>query len=93
MRQIVRQRPDAGDERNDVCICIGERELDRLRRRRRLAPQDRRIHVQKSGDELSETLQRGPLDESRLKLHERLAEQPGLTLQQANERRQVAVPT
>jgi hypothetical protein len=41
MRQIVRQRPDAREQWDEVCPDIGKRELDGLRLRRRLAPQDR----------------------------------------------------
>src|SRR5215471_3276284 len=49
MRQIVRQRPDTGEERNDVWVCVRERELDRLRWRR-LTLQDRGIQVEQSAD-------------------------------------------
>ena len=92
MRQIVGQRPDAGEHWNEGCPRVGERELDGLRRRRRLAAQDRGIQVEQDGDEFPAVVQRGRPDEVRLKLHEGVTEQPRLTLEQANERRQVAVP-
>ena len=71
---------------------IGERELDGLRWGRRLAPQYRGIEVEKGGDEFPAIVQRCPPDDVRLKLHEGFTEQPRLTLQNANERRQVAIP-
>ena len=92
MRQIVGQRPDAGEQWNEVCPHVGERELDGLRRGRRLAPQDRGIEVEKGGDEFPAVFQRGRPDDVRLKLHEGFTEQPRLTLEKANERRQVAIP-
>ena len=70
---------------------VGERELDGLRRGRRLAAQDRGIEVEKGGDEFPAVVQRGRPDELRLKLHEGFTEQPRLTLQKADERRQVAI--
>ena len=63
MRQIVRQRPDAGEQWNEVRLRVGERELDGLRWRRRLAPQDRGIEVEKGGDEFPAIVQRGRPDE------------------------------
>ena len=71
---------------------VGKRELDGLCLRRRLAPLDRGIEVEKGGDELPAVLQRCAPDDVRLKVHEGFTEQPRLTLQQANECRQVAVP-
>ena len=75
-----------------MCPRVGERELDGLRLRRRLAPQDRGIEVEKGDDEFAAILQRCPPDDLRLKRHERFTEQPRFALQQANERRQVALP-
>src|SRR5262245_20150829 len=80
MRQVVRRWPDAGEEWNELCPRVRERELDGLRCGRRLMPQDRRIEVEKSGDEFLATLERCALDDLRLKLHEGFAEQPRLTL-------------
>ena len=91
MRQIVRHRPDAGEQRNEVRVRVRERELDGLRRRRRLAPQDCGIEVEKGGDEFPAIVQRRRLDELILKRHEGVTEQPRLTLQLADERRQVAL--
>ena len=91
VRQIVGQRPDAGEYWNEVRVRVRERELDGLRRRRRLAPQECGIEVEKSDDEFFAIVQRGFPDERHLKLHEGFTEQPRLTLQPADERRQVAL--
>ena len=64
MRQIVRQRPDAGEQWNEVCPRVRERELDGLRWGRRLAPQDRGIEVEKGGDEFPAIVQRCPPDDA-----------------------------
>ena len=61
--------------------------LDGLRRRRRLAPQDRGIEVEKGGDDFAAIVQRRRADEPSLKLHAGFTEQPRLTLQPADERR------
>src|SRR4029453_13681078 len=91
MRQIVWQRPDAGQDWNEVCLDIRECELDRLRWRRWLAPKDRGIQVEESCDEFAQTMQRCPPDDLGLEPHELLTEQPRFRVQKANERRQVAV--
>src|SRR5262249_54867123 len=78
MRQVVRHWPDAGEYRKDVCVRVGERELDRLRWRRRLATQDRGMEIKKGGDELPKTVQRCPPDDLCLKLHEGITKQPWL---------------
>ncbi len=72
-------------------VRVRECELDGLRWRRRLAPQDRGIEVEKGGDEFAAIVQRCRRDEPSLKLHAGLTEQPRLTLQPADERRQVAI--
>ena len=74
-----------------VCVRVSDRELDGLRWRRRLAPQYRGIEVEKGGDEFSAIVQRCALDEPGLKPHARVTKQPRLTLQPADERRQVAI--
>ena len=91
MRQIVRQRPDAGEYWNEVCLRVRERELDGLRLGRRLAPQECGIEVEKGGDEFPAIVQRCRPDEPGLKPHVGFTEQPRLTLQPADERRQVAI--
>ena len=48
--------------------------------------------VEKLGDEFPAVVQRRRPDEVRLKLHEGFTEQPRLTLEKANERRQVVIP-
>src|SRR5262245_14718316 len=70
---------------------VREGELDGLRWRRRLAPQYRGIHVQKSDDELCAAVQRCDLEEAFLKVYLGIAKQPGLTLQATDERCQVAI--
>src|SRR5919197_2698721 len=55
-------------------VAEGERELDGLRLRRRLAPQDRGTEVEEGGDELAAIVQRCPPDDLRLQLHERFTE-------------------
>ena len=91
MWQIVRQWPDAGEYWNQVCPRVGERKLDGLRLRRRLAPQECGIEVEKGDDEFPAIVQRGLPDELSLKLHAGFTEQPRLTLQPADERRQIAI--
>ena len=49
------------------------------------------IEVEKGGDEFPAIVQRCRLDEPSLKLHAGFTEQPRLTLQPADERRQVAI--
>ena len=66
MRQIVRHRPDAGEEWNEVRVRIGECELDGLRRGRRLSPQERGTEIEKSDDEFSTIVQCRGLDEFNL---------------------------
>src|ERR1041385_1014670 len=63
MRQIVGYFPDASKYRNDVCVRIRERELDRLRWRWRLTPEDSGIQIEKRCDELRATVQRCSPDE------------------------------
>ena len=58
MRQIVRHWPDAGEDWNEVRVRVRECELDGLRWRRRLAPQDCGIEVEKGDDEFSAIVQR-----------------------------------
>src|SRR5690349_15799579 len=91
MRQIVRQWPDSGEERNEVCPRVREGKLDGLRWGRRLAPQYRGIEIEQSGDELPAIFQRRGPDELSLKLHEGLTKQPRLPLQPARERGQITV--
>lgn len=61
-----------------MCLRVRERELDGLRCSWRLTPQDRGIEIEKNGDELLAILQRGRLDDLRLKLHGGFTEQPRL---------------
>ena len=63
-----------------------------LRRRRRLAPQDCRIEVEQGADEFPAVrLKACGFDEFGLKRHAGIAQQPRLTLQLIDERRQVAL--
>ena len=63
-----------------------------LRRRRRLAPQECGIEVEKDADEFPAILLKTcGFDEFGLKRHVGVAQQPRLTLQLADERRQVAL--
>ena len=58
MRQIVGHWPDAGEDWNEVNVRVRECELDGLRWRRRLSPQECRIEVEKSDDECFAIVQR-----------------------------------
>ena len=92
MRQIVRHRPDTGEQWNEVRVRVRECELDGLRWGRRLAPQDCGIEVEKGADEFPAiVLKTCGFDELGLKRHVGVAQQPRLTLQTADERRQIAV--
>jgi hypothetical protein len=91
MRQIVGQRPDAGEYWNEVCPRVGECELDGLRLGRWLTPQERGIEVEKGDYEVPAVVQRGRCDEPSLKLDAGFTKQPRLTLQPADERRQIAI--
>src|SRR5262245_31706122 len=91
MRQIVRHRPDAGENRNQMSVRVSGRELDGLRWRRRLSPQERGIEIEKSDDEGGTTVQRRMLKFLKLKPHVVVAKKPGLALQPADECRQVAL--
>jgi hypothetical protein len=57
----------------------------------RLSPQDCGIEVEKGDDELPTIVQRCRPDEIVLKPHAGFTEQPRLTLQPADERRQIAI--
>ena len=81
VRHIVWQRPDPSDDWNELCLCVGERELDGLRSRRRLVSQQCGLEVEKGNDECFAIAQRCPLDQARLKAHPGFTEQPGLPLQ------------
>jgi hypothetical protein len=72
-------------------VRVGEGELDGLRWRGRLAPQERGIELKKGGDDFPPTVQRCPPDEPNLKVHAGPTKQPWLTLQSANKRRQFTV--
>ena len=74
-----------------MCLRVRERKLDGLRLGRRLAPQECGIEVEKGDDEFPAIVQRCRPDELSLKLHAGFTEQPRLTLQPADERRQVAI--
>jgi hypothetical protein len=81
MRQIVGQRPDSGEYWNEVRRRVRERELDGLRLRRRLAPQDCGSEVEKDADEFPAVLLKTcGFDEFGLKRHVGVAQQPRLTL-------------
>src|SRR5690242_15128985 len=92
MRAVVGQRPDAREQRQEVCLRISECKLDGLRRRGRLPPDDGRLELEKRGDEFLPVVQGRALDEPSLKGDERVAEQPRLALQQTHERPQVTLP-
>ena len=81
MGQIVRYRPDAGEQWNEVRIRVGDCVLDSLRRGRRLAPQYCGIEVEKRADECLAIVQRRDFDEPSLKSHVVVTKQPRLTLQ------------
>ena len=89
--QIVRHRPDAGEQWYQVCLRIRACEPDGRRRWPRLASQECGLEIEKSDDECFAIAQRGPLDEPDLKVHSGFTEQPRLALQPADERRQVAL--
>src|SRR5262245_42900296 len=91
MRQIIGHWPDAGEQRKEVQLRVCECDLNNFRVGRRLAPQEWRIEVEKRDDECFTIVQRCVLDEPLLKRHESLAKQPRLTLELANESREVAL--
>src|SRR5262249_45172981 len=80
VRQIVRQRPDAGEEWKEVGPRVGGCELDGLWWGRRPGPQECGVEVEKGDDDLPTIVQRGPSDDRRLKTYAVIAEQPRLIL-------------
>jgi hypothetical protein len=80
MGQVIRQWPESREKRNQLSVRIRGGELDRLRWGRWLAPQYRRIQVEKSGDEFAATIQRRVLNQPLLKAHPGVTKQPRLTL-------------
>ena len=92
MRQIVRYRPDAGEQWKKVCGPVRERVFDGLRRAvaagaAGLPDRDRAARRRISRDRAK----RRYADEPGLKIDPGVAEQPRLALQAADERRQIAV--
>ena len=59
----------AGENMNEVCVPVSDRELDGLRLRRRLVPQYRGIEVEKSGNEFPAAIERCDIYEPRLKVN------------------------
>jgi hypothetical protein len=91
VRQIVRQRPDAGEHREEMRLRVGERKLNCLRLWRWATLQQRRVEIQKRGDERSAVAQRSSFDQAHLEADTRIAEQPALALQATHESRELII--
>ena len=89
MRQVVRQWPDAREQRNEMGVSVLEREADGRRLRRRATVPYRGIEIEELGDEPSAIVVRGNFDQPHLKAHGGFAEQVRLPLHPANKRRQI----
>ena len=82
--------PDAREQWKEMRRCVGQRLFDVLRRRWRLAPQYGGMEVEKRADEWFKTVvERRDANNPVLEPHEVVTEQPPLTLQLADKRRQV----
>jgi hypothetical protein len=91
VRQIVGQRPDAQQQWKQLRLCIRERELEGLRRGRRLPPQYRGIEVEQGRDEFPAIVQRGHFDQAHLKCHTRIRQRPCFVSQSIDKGCKVAV--